>query len=58
MQTINVEALRNQFVAQLMQRLPPTPPDYQQIVALDERGLGPDGSAATLEAGANRCAIA
>ena len=49
---------RDVFVARLMRRLPPTPPNYQQIIALNERGLWPDGSATTLEAGANRCAIA
>ena len=49
---------REVFIAQLIQRLPPTPPNYQQIVALNEHGLWPDGGATTLEAGANRCAIA
>ena len=44
------------FVTQLLSRLPPTPPNYQQIVELNERGMSPDVDITELEAGANRCA--
>jgi glyoxylase-like metal-dependent hydrolase (beta-lactamase superfamily II) len=46
------------FVETLLARLPPTPPNYQRIVELNERGELPEDDPADLEAGANRCAIA
>ena len=45
------------FVARLLARLPPTPPHYQQIVDLNERGASPVIDVTELEAGANRCAV-
>jgi hypothetical protein len=45
------------FVETLVQRLPPTPPNYERITRLNEAGLVPDGDVTELEAGANRCAI-
>jgi glyoxylase-like metal-dependent hydrolase (beta-lactamase superfamily II) len=45
------------FVARLLSRLPPTPPNYEQIVDLNERGASPDIDVTKLEAGANRCAV-
>lgn len=46
------------FVESLMARIPPTPPNHHQIVALNEAGLMPAKDPTDLEAGANRCAIA
>ena len=46
------------FVAGLLARIPPTPPNHQQIVALNEAGGFGAVNLITLEAGANRCAIA
>jgi glyoxylase-like metal-dependent hydrolase (beta-lactamase superfamily II)/rhodanese-related sulfurtransferase len=48
---------RTVFVEILMQRLPPTPPNYERITRLNEAGLLPDHDVTELEAGANRCAI-
>jgi glyoxylase-like metal-dependent hydrolase (beta-lactamase superfamily II)/rhodanese-related sulfurtransferase len=45
------------FVAHLLEHLPATPPNYQRIVELNERGAGAGADAAELEAGANRCAV-
>ncbi len=45
------------FVETLVQRLPPTPPNYERITRLNEAGLVPEGDVTELEAGANRCAI-
>lgn len=45
------------FVETLLQRLPPTPPNYERIVTLNEAGVVPDHDVAELEAGANRCTI-
>jgi len=50
-------ASEDAFVAQLLSRLPPTPPNYMQIVDLNERGVAPDVEITELEAGANRCAV-
>ncbi|HEX5501187.1 MAG TPA: MBL fold metallo-hydrolase [Thermomicrobiales bacterium] len=46
------------FVETILARLPPTPPNYHQIVALNESGLAPAADPLELEAGANRCAVA
>jgi glyoxylase-like metal-dependent hydrolase (beta-lactamase superfamily II)/rhodanese-related sulfurtransferase len=48
---------RADFVRQLLNRLPATPPNYDRIVTLNEAGLMPDHDVTDLEAGANRCAI-
>jgi hypothetical protein len=46
------------FVDRLLTRLPATPPNYQRIVELNERGAALDSDVTELEAGANRCAVA
>ena len=48
---------RTAFVETLVERLPPTPPNYERITRLNEAGLVPEDGLAELEAGANRCAI-
>jgi glyoxylase-like metal-dependent hydrolase (beta-lactamase superfamily II) len=48
----------NAFVAGVLARIPPTPPNHHTIVALNEAGESPSVDPITLEAGANRCAIA
>ncbi len=45
------------FVTRLLARLPPVPPNYQQIVELNERGTTAGLDVTELEAGANRCAV-
>jgi len=45
------------FVERLLSRLPPTPPNYRQIVELNENGASPAVDVTELEAGANRCAV-
>ena len=45
------------FVETLLRLLPPTPPNYERIVKLNEAGMVPEGDVTELEAGANRCAI-
>jgi glyoxylase-like metal-dependent hydrolase (beta-lactamase superfamily II)/rhodanese-related sulfurtransferase len=49
--------LEDAFVAGVLARIPPPPPNYPTIVELNEAGLFPRGDPAGLEAGANRCAI-
>ncbi len=44
------------FIETILERIPPTPPNYQHIVELNEAGKLPDNPI-ELEAGANRCAI-
>ncbi len=46
------------FVATLLAALPPTPPNHQQIVAMNQQGAPIPMDVTSLEAGANRCAIA
>ncbi len=46
------------FVTSILARIPPTPPNYERIIACNEAGLLPEQQAIELEAGANRCAIA
>jgi glyoxylase-like metal-dependent hydrolase (beta-lactamase superfamily II) len=46
------------FVEDILARIPPTPPNHRQIVAINETGTGAPADPTTLEAGANRCAIA
>jgi glyoxylase-like metal-dependent hydrolase (beta-lactamase superfamily II)/rhodanese-related sulfurtransferase len=45
------------FVATILARIPPAPPNHHRIVALNEAGALPDDPT-ELEAGANRCAVA
>jgi glyoxylase-like metal-dependent hydrolase (beta-lactamase superfamily II) len=45
------------FLDAILARIPPTPPNHTQIVALNEAGEMPDGDPTDLEAGANRCAV-
>jgi hypothetical protein len=45
------------FVAAILNRIPPTPPNYVRIVELNEAGTLPEGDPTDLEAGANRCAV-
>jgi len=52
-----LHATRTMFVETLLKRLPPTPPNYERIITLNEAGLVPEGDVTELEAGANRCAI-
>jgi glyoxylase-like metal-dependent hydrolase (beta-lactamase superfamily II) len=46
------------FVSTILGRIPPTPPNHAQIIALNEQGATLPGDPTELEAGANRCAIA
>ncbi len=48
---------RETFVRMTLARIPPTPPNYQRIVRLNEAGVLPESDLTGLEAGANRCAI-
>jgi hypothetical protein len=45
------------FVDRVTSHLPPTPPNFVRIVALNEAGDFPTGDPTELEAGANRCAV-
>lgn len=45
------------FVATILARIPPTPPNHARIVALNQAGALPEGDPTDLEAGANRCAV-
>jgi glyoxylase-like metal-dependent hydrolase (beta-lactamase superfamily II) len=45
------------FLSAILDRIPPTPPNYLRIVELNEAGTMPEGEASELEAGANRCAV-
>ena len=57
-QTPLLDAAEADFVAQILARLPATPPNHERIIVLNEAGLPPDGDPTELEAGANRCAVA
>ena len=46
------------FVEIILARIPPTPPNYAEIVTVNESGRFLNGDPTDLEAGANRCAIA
>ncbi len=52
-----IHAPREAFVQQILARIPPTPPNYERIVTLNETGVLPERNITDLEAGANRCAI-
>ena len=45
------------FVDRVTSHLPPTPPNFLRIVALNEAGDFPTSDPTELEAGANRCAV-
>lgn len=45
------------FIDWILSRIPPTPPNYLEIVKLNEAGRMPAGNPSDLEAGANRCAV-
>jgi glyoxylase-like metal-dependent hydrolase (beta-lactamase superfamily II)/rhodanese-related sulfurtransferase len=45
------------FIDWILKRIPLTPPNYLEIVKLNEAGRMPAGNPADLEAGANRCAV-
>jgi glyoxylase-like metal-dependent hydrolase (beta-lactamase superfamily II)/rhodanese-related sulfurtransferase len=45
------------FVERILSRIPPTPPNFERIVELNESGELPDEDPTELEAGANRCAV-
>jgi glyoxylase-like metal-dependent hydrolase (beta-lactamase superfamily II) len=45
------------FVAAILDRIPPAPPNYLRIVELNEAGTMPESDPSELEAGANRCAV-
>jgi glyoxylase-like metal-dependent hydrolase (beta-lactamase superfamily II) len=45
------------FVERVLRNLPPTPPNFTRIVALNETGERLAGDPTDLEAGANRCAV-
>lgn len=46
------------FVESLLAALPPTPPNHQQIIMMNQEGGSIPTDVTPLEAGANRCAIA
>ncbi|MEK6511176.1 MBL fold metallo-hydrolase [Myroides odoratimimus] len=48
---------REEFIAQTIQRIPATPPNYIEIATLNKSGNYQDIDPADLEAGANRCAV-
>jgi glyoxylase-like metal-dependent hydrolase (beta-lactamase superfamily II) len=50
-------ASESAFVQRVMSNLPPTPPNFGRIVALNEAGDFSLSDAGELEAGANRCAV-
>jgi glyoxylase-like metal-dependent hydrolase (beta-lactamase superfamily II)/rhodanese-related sulfurtransferase len=52
-----IHATREVFIQQILARIPPTPPNYERIVKLNEEGVLPERDITELEAGANRCAI-
>jgi len=51
------EQAEEEFVRELIDGIPETPPNYEQIVDLNERGELPRHGLVDLEAGANRCAV-
>ena len=51
-------ASEEQFVTGILSRLPPTPPNFLEVIRLNEDGTFPEGDPTDLEAGANRCAAA
>ncbi|HEY6987821.1 MAG TPA: MBL fold metallo-hydrolase [Bryobacteraceae bacterium] len=45
------------FLARILDRVPPTPPNYLRIVELNKAGTMPEDDVSELEAGANRCEV-
>ncbi len=45
------------FLAAILDRIPPAPLNFLRIVKLNEAGTMPEGDVTELEAGANRCAV-
>lgn len=57
---VSIEALsraKESFVDYIVNRIPPTPPNFERIVELNEAGAAEVDDILDLEAGANRCAI-
>lgn len=52
-----LEFFEADFVAWILARIPPTPPNHLRIIEHNEAGEFPAGDPTELEAGANRCAI-
>jgi len=52
-----LHATRETFVRMVLSRIPPTPPNYQRIVRLNEMGVVPEQDVTELEAEVNRHAI-
>jgi glyoxylase-like metal-dependent hydrolase (beta-lactamase superfamily II) len=56
-----IEALQwpeDRFVEEILERVPPTPPNHEAIIARNEAGAWPgNDDLLDLEAGANRCAV-
>jgi glyoxylase-like metal-dependent hydrolase (beta-lactamase superfamily II) len=48
---------REEFVRRITEHVPPTPANYERIVALNQVGEIPEEAPTDLEAGANRCAV-
>lgn len=51
-----LDATEPHFVEEVLRRIPPTPPNYEQIVRHNEQGSMP-AEPVELEAGGNRCAV-
>ena len=52
-----VRSTEDAFVASILARIPPTPPNHRRLVELNETGAAPCENPTELEAGANRCAV-
>jgi glyoxylase-like metal-dependent hydrolase (beta-lactamase superfamily II)/rhodanese-related sulfurtransferase len=52
-----LEQPEEQFVAAVLSRIPPAPPNMNQILEYNMQGLLPAADPADLEAGSNRCAV-
>ena len=46
-----------EFVAAILARIPPPPPNFLSIMQLNESGTWPEGDPSNLESGSNRCAV-
>ena len=55
--TETLSLAKDAFVERILGRIPPTPPNYERIVELNEAGQAEVEDLLDLEAGANRCAI-
>lgn len=56
--TVLLAADEDTFVTTILGRIPLTPPNHAQIIALNEGGAALPADPTELEAGANRCAVA